>query len=578
MVGFICVGLFFGLMTMAMLGALMASGESKPTLKSGTVLRLSLNGMLGERAQSNPFEELTGNSATKQLGLDDILKAIRTAKTNDNIKGIYIEGGVLSADFAQIEELRKALLDFKQSKKFILAYADTYTQGCYYVASTADKVLLNPSGMVDWHGIASQPIFFTDLLKKVGVKMQVFKVGTYKSAVEPYILTGMSEANREQVQSFVSDIWNNVRRDVAASRKIPTDSLNAYADRYIAMAPAPEYVKLKLVDSLAYQDGVRDKLRALSGQEKVNFISPAELAKLEPEKKAKEKVAIYYAEGDIVDEATQNVLSQQSPQIVGSKVVADLDRLMNDESVKAVVLRINSGGGSAYASEQMWRAVQLLRKKKPVVVSMSGMAASGGYYMSCGADYIVAEPTTLTGSIGIFGIVPDASELLTEKLGLHFDVVKTNKSSDFGSTLSRPFNADEASAMQAYVNRGYSLFLSRVAEGRKMKTADVDKIAQGRVWTGSQALAIKLVDKLGTLDDAVAEAARRAKLTDYALTTAPAPKLWYESLLESTVKKDYFEEKLQATLGEYYSPLLFLRTLDSAAPLQARIPFLPNFK
>ena len=578
MVGFLCVGLFFGMMTMAMIGAMMASSESKPTLKDGTVLRLSLSGVMAERAQSNPFAELTGNSATQSLGLDDMLKAIRMAKTNDKIKGIYIEGGALSADFAQIEELRKALVDFRKSKKFVLAYADSYTQGCYYVASAADKVFLNPSGMLDWHGIASQPIFFTDLLKKIGVKMQIFKVGTYKSAVEPYMLTSMSEANREQVQSFVSDIWGNVCRDVSASRKISTDSLNAYADRYIALADAPDYVKLRLVDSLAYQDGVRDKLRALSGQKKVSFISPSDLAKLDEEKSSKDKIAVYYAEGSIVDEATDNVISQQEAQIVGAKVVEDLDRLMNDENVKAVVLRINSGGGSAYASEQMWRAVQLLRKKKPVVVSMSGMAASGGYYMACGADCIVAEPTTLTGSIGIFGMVPDASELLTEKLGLHFDVVKTNKASDFGGTLSRPFNADEASAMQAYVNRGYRLFLKRVADGRKMKPADVDKIAQGRVWTGQQALAIKLVDKLGTLDDAVAEAARRAKLTDYALTTAPAPKSWFENLLDSTTRKDYFEEKLRASLGEYYTPLLFLRTLDNASPLQARIPFLPNLK
>ena len=426
--------------------------------------------------------------------------------------------------------------------------------------------------MLDWHGIASQPIFFTDLMKKVGVKMQVFKVGTFKSAVEPFILTGMSDANRQQVQSFVGDIWQGVCRDVAASRKLTVDSLNAYADRYAVLAPSTSYVQMHLVDSLSYIDGVRDKLRQLAQTEKVNFVS--DMAKLDKPNKSSDKVAVYYAEGDIVDQMSKT--SQQS-QIVGQTVVDDLDRLANDDKVKAVVLRINSGGGSAYASEQMWRAVQLLKKKKPVVVSMSGMAASGGYYMSCGADYIVAEPTTLTGSIGIFGMVPDASELLTEKLGLHFDVVKTNVASDFGA-MGRGINPQEAEAMQAYVNNGYRLFLQRVADGRKMKPEDVDKIAQGRVWTGRQALQIRLVDKLGTLEDAIAEAARRAKVKDYSVTYSPAPSNWYDQFLASTLKKDYLEEKLHATLGEYYAPLRFVSTLSTQSCMQARMFYVPNLK
>lgn len=576
-VGFICVTAFMGIMSLIMFFSIMATSDTQPTVSDGSVLRIELNGTVSERATENPFVELMGNKALASQGLDDLLKAIKVAKTNDKIKGIYLEGGLLSADFASLEELRKALVDFKQSKKFVVAYADQYTQGSYYLASAADKVWLNPSGMLDWHGIASQPIFFTDLMKKVGVKMQVFKVGTFKSAVEPYILTEMSEPNRQQVQSFIGDIWQHFCQDVSASRKISTDSLNAFADRYVTFAEANDYVRLKMVDELTYIDQVRTKLQKLSQQDKVNFISPAELAKLDVPASSSNDIAIYYAEGTIVDVSTQSPLNSTQSEIVGSKVVSDLDKLAKDESVKAVVLRINSGGGSAYASEQMWRAVQQLKAKKPVVVSMSGMAASGGYYLSCGADYIVADKTTLTGSIGIFGMVPDASELLTDKLGLHFDVVKTNVSSDFGA-MGRGFNAAESAAMQNYVNRGYRLFLKRVADGRKMTPEQVDKIAQGCVWTGNQALKIKLVDKLGTLNDAVAEAAKRAKLQDYAICTFPAKTPWFEQLMNETTQRDYLEEKLQSALGVYYEPLRFVSTYDKHNVLQARMFYVPNFQ
>ena len=576
-VGFICVTAFMGIMSLIMFFSIMATSDTQPTVSDGSVLRIELNGTVSERVTENPFAELMGNKALASQGLDDLLKAIKVAKTNDKIKGIYLEGGLLSADFASLEELRKALVDFKQSKKFVVAYADQYTQGSYYLASAADKVWLNPSGMLDWHGIASQPIFFTDLMKKVGVKMQVFKVGTFKSAVEPYILTEMSEPNRQQVQSFIGDIWQHFCQDVSASRKISTDSLNAFADRYVTFAEANDYVRLKMVDELTYIDQVRTKLQKLSQQDKINFISPTELAKLDVPASSSNDIAIYYAEGTIVDVSTQSPLNSTQSEIVGSKVVSDLDKLAKDESVKAVVLRINSGGGSAYASEQMWRAVQQLKAKKPVVVSMSGMAASGGYYLSCGADYIVADKTTLTGSIGIFGMVPDASELLTDKLGLHFDVVKTNVSSDFGA-MGRGFNAAESAAMQNYVNRGYRLFLKRVADGRKMTPEQVDKIAQGRVWTGNQALKIKLVDKLGTLNDAVAEAAKRAKLQDYAICTFPAKTPWFEQLMNETTQRDYLEEKLQSALGVYYEPLRFVSTYDKHNVLQARMFYVPNFQ
>lgn len=579
-VGIFCTGFLLSVISLLMLAIVAIAGSGTPSVKDGTILRISLNGSINERAKDNPFSELLGNDIAQSQGLDDIIKAIKVAKTNNAISGIYLEGGTLIADYASVQELRKALIDFKQSKKFIVAYGDNYEQGAYYVASAADKVILNPSGMLAWHGIASQPIFFTDLLKKVGVKMQVFKVGTYKSAVEPFILTSMSNANREQVTAFIGDIWKNVCRDVAASRHLPADSLNAYADRYMTFTEPQNYVKAQLVDTLSYADGVRTLLRNLSQQDKVNFVSPVELAKLHKPQSGDGSIAVYYAQGDIVDQITSSSITSNESYIVGSKVVEDLDRLANNDDIKAVVLRINSGGGSAYASEQMWRAIQLLKKKKPVIVSMSGMAASGGYYMSCGADYIVAEPTTLTGSIGIFGMIPDVSGLMTEKLGLHFDVVKTNKSSDFG-TMGRGFNADEAMAMQQYVNRGYRQFISRVAAGRHMTPEQVDHIGQGRVWTGNQALKIKLVDKLGTLDDAIAVAAQRAKLKSYTVVDTPNKESWMDQLMNSTIKRDYMEEKLQTALGEYYAPLRFVSTLNGMKPqdcLQARMFFVPNLK
>lgn len=579
-VGIICTGFIMGMMSLFMFIVMAISSSDTPSVKNGTVLRIQLSGTLNERAKENPFAQYLNNDIAQTQGLDDIITAIKTAQTNEKIRGIYLEGGTLISDMATAQELRKALVDFKKSKKFILAYADNYSQGSYYIASAADKVLVNPSGIVDWHGLASQPIFFTDLLKKVGVKMQVFKVGTYKSAVEPYILTKMSDANREQVSSFVGDIWKNICTDVANSRKISIEGLNAYADHYITFADAKDYVKAHLVDGLAYADEVRTLLRTLSQQDKVNFIAPADLAKLAEKKSGDGTIAVYYAQGNIVDAVADNSFMSNESYIVGPKVVEDLDRLANDDNIKAVVLRINSGGGSAYASEQMWRAIQLLKKKKPVVVSMSGMAASGGYYMSCGADYIVAEPTTLTGSIGIFGMIPDASELLTDKLGLHFDMVKTNKGADFGAQ-GRAFNADEANVMQQYVNRGYRLFISRVAAGRHITPEQVDHIGQGRVWTGSQALKIKLVDKLGTLDDAIAEAASRAKLKDYDVLSTPNKESWVDQILNSTVKRDYMEEKLRTTLGVYYAPLQFVGTLNGMSAkdyLQARIYYIPNIK
>lgn len=577
MVGIVLVGVVVAVLSFVTLIGVAISGSGDTEVADNSVLRIDLSGNIAERsAEDNPFSKFLGNDIADTHGLDDLLAAIRVAKDKDEINGIYLEGGALMADYAQLEELRSALKDFKQSGKFIYAYADNYTQPAYYIASVADRVTLNPSGMLDWHGIASQPMFYKDLLEKIGVKMQVFKVGTYKSAVEPFILSQMSDANREQVESYITSIWKNLCKDVAASRKVSVDSLNAYADRYATFAAAEDYRRMKLVDDLKYIDGVRADLRRLADVDEVNFVKPEDLAKLDTRSNGDDEVAVYYAEGSIVDEMTSTGLNTTS-EIVGQKVVKDLDELMNNDDIKAVVLRINSGGGSAYASEQMWRAIQQLKAKKPVVVSMSGVAASGGYYMSCGANYIFAEPTTLTGSIGIFGMVPDVSELMTEKLGLHFDVVKTNEAADFGA-MGRPFNANESNAMQQYVNRGYKLFLSRVAAGRRMSIEAVDKIGQGRVWTGEQALKIKLVDRLGSLDDAVAYAAKLAKADKYSVTAYPAKTSWIEDLMAETTKKDYLEQKLKTTLGAYYEPLTVIRSIDRGSLLQARIPYSINLK
>lgn len=583
-VGICSVGAFATLMFFVMLGVMLATGDEKQSVSDNSILRIELTGTVVDRSTpNNPLNQLLGRSEASSQGLDVLIDAIKTAKSDKRIKGIYIEGGTMSSDFATLQELRGALVDFKSSGKFIVSYADSYTQGAYYIASVGDRVLINPSGLLDWHGIAMQPMFWTGLMEKVGVKAQVFKVGTYKSAVEPFILKEMSPANREQVESMITDLWKETCTAVATSRKLSPDSLNAYADRYITLADGADYKRLKLVDDLTYVDQVREELRKRMNDKEVTFVSPEVVAaQAEDTSDDDNQVAVYYASGNIVDVAGSGALMGGGDEIIGSRVVEDLDKLANDKDVKAVVLRINSGGGSAYASEQMWRAVQLLKKKKPVVVSMGGMAASGGYYMSCGANYIVAEPTTLTGSIGIFGLIPDFSGLVKDKLGLRFDVVKTNKASDFG-TLSRPFDAAESAALQAHVNRGYALFLKRVADGRtaaghKMTPEAVDHIAQGRVWTGNQALKNGLVDKIGPLNDAILKAEQLAQTKNPAVVRYPAPKSWMESFSKEQQEDDYFERKMKLVLGDYYEPLNFIQNVDRGNYLQARLFFYPAFR
>ena len=567
----IVMGVF---MVMSMVG-IVASGEQTKSIKDNSVLVLNLSGTLDERAQADPMAFIKGED-TEATGLDDMLAAIRKAKTNDKVKGIYIEAGAFAADsYASLQAVRKALADFRSSGKWIVAYSDSYTQSTYYLASVANKVWVNPQGMIDWHGLASQKIYVKDLLEKVGVKMQVTKVGKYKSAVEMFTVDKMSDADREQTEAYINGIWKNVVNDVAASRHLTANQLNTYADSLITLAPATELVKMKMADQLLYTDQVKaevKKLLNIDQKDEIYQLSVSDMANVKDERKEGDQVAVYYAFGDIVDGAAASPTSLNESVIDAQKVCRDLEKLANDDDVKAVVVRVNSGGGSAYASEQIWHQVSELKKKKPVVVSMGGMAASGGYYMSAAANWIVAEPTTLTGSIGIFGMFPDISNLMTNKLSLHFDLAKTNKYSDFG-TQSRAFNADELAHLGTYIDRGYKLFRKRVADGRHMSEAQVEQIAQGHVWLGQDALKIKLVDQLGGLNEAVSKAAALAKLDKYHTASYPAPAGWSEMLLDRMQSGNYLDEQMRAALGEYYEPMMVVRNLSNRNPIQARLPF-----
>lgn len=560
-----------GIGLMSIVG-MIASGESSGPVAENSVLVLPLTGTLEERAEDNTLERLIGNGI-KEIGLDEIIDGINKARDNDNIKGIYIEAGAFAADsYASLQAIRKALIDFKKSGKWIVAYGDSYTQSTYYIASVADKVMLNPHGIIDWHGMASQQFYLKDLMAKFGVKMQLAKVGTYKSAPEMFTADKMSDSNREQITAYINGIWQNVLKDVSASRKISTEKLNQYADSLITFDDPQNYIKYKMVDKLVYTDEVKDvvkEMMKLGKDDDLKKVTISDMANVKGKREGGEAIAVYYAYGDVVDGSAS---MSRGKNIDAQIVCKDLEKLMEDDDIKAVVLRINTGGGSAYASEQIWHSMKKLKAKKPVVVSMGGMSASGGYYISSIANYIYAEPTTLTGSIGIFGMFPDPSQLLTEKLGVKFDEVKTNKFSTFGS-LARPISDDEMTILNRYIDRGYSLFRSRVAEGRKMSVEDVEKIAQGRVWLGQDAVKIKLVDELGGLNDALAKAAKLAKLEEYHAVAYPEPSDWTEQLTGKLNQNNYIQEQLRLSLGEYYEPFMLLKTMNEQSAIQARMTF-----
>ena len=576
-VGIIVFSVLVTALSIMCLVGMVASESSSKNVSDNSVLVINLNGTMTERSDED-IMSLINSTEIKCLGLDDVISAIEKAKANDNIKGIYIEAGMFSADsYASLQAVRRKLLEFKKSGKWIVAYGDIYTQSTYYLSSVANKVLLNPSGQIDWRGMAAQPMFFKDVMEKFGVKMQLSKVGTYKSAPEMFTADKMSEPNRKQITVYINGLWQNICQGVSESRGISIDKLNAYADGLFTFSDPKDYVS-KFVDKLTYTDGIKKEINALlknEADEDINTITLADMATVKAPKKKGEEIAVYYAYGDIVDEAGSAI--SQGHNIVGKDVCKDLQDLMNDDDVKAVVLRVNSGGGSAYASEQIWHYVEMLKQKKPVVVSMGGMAASGGYYISSGANWIVAEPTTLTGSIGIFGMFPDFSGLLTQKLGVKFDEVKTNKFSAFG-TMARPFNEEEMNYLNKYIERGYALFRSRVAQGRKMKVEEVETIAQGRVWLGQDAFKNKLVDELGGLDKAVAKAAQLAKLKEYHTATYPSKSSLFEQFANKLNGDSYIDNHMRMTLGEYYEPFMMIKTINKQNAIQAKVPFVLNIK
>lgn len=576
-VGLILFTIIFGIFSIMSIIGVAASQGTVKTSEPNSIMVLKLSGIIDEKSDQDILGTLTGNQM-ENLSLNNILAAIEKAKNNDDIQGIYLETGVLGSGYATLQEIRNALEDFKKSGKWIVSYADSYTQGAYYVASVSNEICINPVGVIDWHGLASQPYYIKDLAAKFGVKYQVVKVGTYKSFTETYTEDKMSDANRLQITAFINQSWQNICQDVSKSRKVTVDSLNAYADRLIAMEPATNYHKYKLVDKLVYAADMKDLIRKrlkIGEDEDIKQYSVADMNELQDLKeKSENNIAVYYAQGGIVQSKAAGMFNNDK-NIVGEDMCRDLDELKNDDDIKAVVIRVNSGGGDAFASEQIWNAVSELRKKKPVVISMGDYAASGAYYLSCNADWIVAQPNTLTGSIGIFGVIPDFSELLTEKLGVRFDEVKTNRNAGMG-TMARPLNTEETHALTMMINRGYQLFRQRVADGRKLPVNEVEKIAQGRVWVGNDALKVKLVDQLGGLNTAIAKAAALAKIKDYETLDYPGSMDWLDQIMNMNNENNYLDAQLRQTLGMYYEPFALFRKLNQRAIIQARIPFEPN--
>lgn len=564
--------LILGIITVT---GLITATEPETTVHKNSIFLLELKGNITERYQQNPIDRILGEEKTT-CGLDDILNAIRKAKDNDNIKGIYMDAGAFNCQPASLQAIRNALTDFKDSGKFIIAYGGTYTQSSYYLASTADKIIVNPSGHILWHGLTAQTFFFKDLLKKAGIGMQIFRVGTYKSAVEPFTETEMSQANKEQTQAFIHSIWGQYLADISASRKLPKEHLDRLADQNMDFQPAEVYVKNGLADTLMYKDGVLDYLKSLTGteDEKLAIQTLDDMTNIKrniPKGKSGNIIAVYYACGEI-----DNGTGMYNEGIHSEEVITDLRELREDDAVKAVVLRVNSPGGSAYGSEQIWKEVSLLKERKPVVVSMGDYAASGGYYIACAADWIVAEPTTLTGSIGIFGMFPDISDLLNNKLGLHTDGVKTNRLADLGS-INRPFNEEEKSLIQGMVNNGYELFTRRCADGRQMPIEELEKIAEGRVWTGEMAKGLNLVDELGGLEKAIQKAAEKSQTTEYTILSYPPKEDLLTGLL-NTKPQRYIQSKALEAWGDYAYIFFWARNAANIDRLQARMPFVTDMK
>ncbi len=556
----ICLLAYVGMsILMGMMMGSLFSSSSK--LEKNTVYQLKMKGLVVEQGEEdNPFASAFGEvpfaaRKVEKVGLNDLCRNIRMAAEDERIKGIILRGGDLFIEPASAKTLRDELLNYKKSGKFLIAYSDRYDQLNYYIASVADKIFLNATGVVAWNGLTAQKMYYTRLLQKVGVEMQILKVGTFKSAVEPFFRTSMSEADKEQTKRYLDGIWSEMRQGVSTGRGIAEDTLDMLANRCMELQDPEEYVATGMVDSLIYSEDVDSILIAMTGTEDYNTISTASLATVKRDThKADNKIAVVYAEGEITDDGTSG--------IVGKKLVKLLGEIGEEEDVKAVVFRVNSPGGSADASEQIWHAVTTLQKKGiPVVVSMGDYAASGGYYISSSADYIYAEPTTLTGSIGIFGMIPSFAAL-RDKLGLDIDGISTHNHAALGANMTyRGMNDEERALMQNMVNRGYDLFTRRCAEGRHMSQDSIKLIGEGRVWLGRDALNLGLVDALGNIDSAIVKAADLAELTDYQLEYYPEKKDFLTGLME-LMDNTTEEERLYMRLKAFCSQPRILMLMD----------------
>ncbi|GAA4182576.1 signal peptide peptidase SppA [Sphingobacterium ginsenosidimutans] len=557
---------------MGIIGAIIssASSDQEVAVKTNSVLFLSFDYDINERNDNNPFGSLNlPGYSTKSIGLDDILGRIRYAATDANIKGIYMDAGSIGTGFASLKAVRDELLAFKKTGKFVVAYNAGYNQKAYYVASIADKVYVNPQGTIDFRGLSSSTMFYKDLLDKVGVEMQIVKVGTFKSAVEPYFLNKMSDPNRLQITSYLGSIYDTFINEIAASRNIPADSLRGIANDYL-VRNADDAVRYKLADAKIYKDELLSDLRKrlkIGEKDEISFVSLFDYNKKVKDDASGSEVAVLYAVGEIVDgEGTR------PGEIGGDKFSRELRKLREDDAVKAVVLRVNSPGGSALASDVIWREVILTKKVKPVIVSMGDVAASGGYYIAAAADSIFAEPTTITGSIGVFGVIPNFQNLMNNKIGVHYDGVKTGKFADLMTTFDRPLTAEERDIIQREVDKVYATFTKVVSEGRKMPLANVDSIGQGRVWTGTQGLGNKLVDRLGNLDVAIQAAAKKANLSKYKVSQYPAKEDPFTSILNNSKEKvQVWVAKEQ--MGEYYRYFDVMRKATAQSGVQARLPY-----
>jgi protease-4 len=569
-VGATIVGLFlFGLLSifiLAGIGSFFSSSE-KPDIKENSVLILNLSKPLAERGTESPFDDLNLpiGGGTSKAGLLEIVQSIKNAKKDKYIKGIYINTQEVSAGYASLKEIRDALLDFKKSNKFIYAYGEYYSEGAYYIASVADKIYLNPNGIIEFNGLYSEVAFIKGVLEKLEVRPEIFRVGEFKSAVEPLILDKMSEANRLQVTSYLNAIYDVYLEDIATSRKIDKNQLRQISDSMLVRKPE-DAVQYQLATHLGYEDEILEVLRKelkVDKKEKIKFVSPATYYKSIEEKYSANKIAVLFAEGDINS-------GKSSDESIGSEtIVSELRKLRKDDKVKAIVLRINSPGGSALASDVMWREIMLTKKEKPVIASMSDVAASGGYYMAMACDTIVAQSNTITGSIGIFGVLFNAENLLKNKIGVTTDRVKTGKFSDLGNP-TRPITDQERRIIQDNVERGYETFTTKAAQGRRMSVENLKKIASGRVWAGSQAKENGLVDVIGGLDVAIDIAAKKAKLKEFQPKYYPVQQDFFTKLIDKNSENTLIRQQLGEDAYEYYKALQKIKNMQG---VQARLPF-----